>query len=162
MADIIIGIDPGTRVTGYGVLRKEGRKLKLLDYGTIRPEPTLILHLRYRILHESVHELLDTFQPTAMSIETQFVYKNAASALKLGMARGVLLLAATQKEIPIYEYTPSSAKSSVAGKGNASKPQVQRMIQYLLELSHPPTPEDAADALALAICHAHAMETIDV
>jgi crossover junction endodeoxyribonuclease RuvC len=155
---IILGIDPGTQVTGYGVIRREGRILTPIDYGCIRTSPKLSLPARYKIIFESVEELIKKFSPDALSIETQFVYKNAQSALKVGMARGVVLVAAERAGIAIFEYTPTKAKNAVVGKGNASKTEVQTMIQRLLCLSTPPTPEDAADALALAVCLAQTQE----
>lgn len=154
---VILGIDPGTRITGYGVIQIQQRQFITLDYGCIKPPPTLPLPERFLILFEALEELLDRFCPTAISIETQFVYKNAQSALKLGMAKGIALLAGAKRGIPIYEYAPTKAKASVVGRGHASKEQVQQMMQLLLKLPKPPTPEDAADALALAICHAHQM-----
>jgi len=152
---IILGIDPGTRVTGYGVIKKERKKLTVLDFGAIRPPTSLTLHEKYLALHNAMEEILDMAKPDAVSIETQFVQKNVQSAMKLGMARGVLILAAAKRDIPIFEYSPSKAKSAVAGNGAASKGQIQKMIQLLLHLPILPTPEDAADALALAICHAN-------
>lgn len=155
---VILGIDPGTRITGYGVLETDCHTFTTLDYGCIRPPPKLPLHERYLIIHEGIEHLLDTYPIDAFSIESQFISKNAQSALKLGMAKGVAILAATKRKIPVYEYTPKKAKLAVVGSGNASKAQVQRMIQTLLQLSKLPTPEDAADALALAICHANQLK----
>lgn len=147
---IILGIDPGTQVTGYALLR-EG---EVLDFGCIRTSPKLPLAARYHILFDSVETLIAQFSPTILSIETQFVYKNAQSALKVGMARGVILVAAERAGMEIFEYTPAKAKNAVVGRGNATKEEVQRMVQRRLNLAKPPTPTDAADALALALCHA--------
>ena len=152
---IILGIDPGTRKTGYGIIETDLYTFHPHDYGCICPPPKLPLHERYCIIHEGIEHLLDTFPIEAVSVESQFVSKNAQSALKLGMAKGVAILAATKRKIPIYEYAPRKAKLAVVGSGNATKEQVQRMIQTLLQLAAPPHPEDAADALALAICHAN-------
>ena len=154
---IIIGIDPGTRITGFGVVRFEKNRYHVLDYGCIRTPNTCALSERYRIIYEGLCELLDRYQPEAVSVETQYVQKNVQSALKLGMARGMVLLAASQRGIPIYEYSPSKAKRAVVGNGQASKEQVGAMVQRLLALSKIPTPDDAADALALAICHAQSI-----
>lgn len=154
-ASRILGIDPGTCITGYGVISIDGT-LQLVDYGCIKPPPKEKLTERYRILFEAVTALLHEHQPMAMAIETQYVQKNPQSSLKLGMARGVLTLAATLQEIPVFEYSPSRAKKAVVGNGKASKGQVQGMISNLLRLNAAHIPEDAADALALAICHAHA------
>lgn len=152
---IILGVDPGTETTGYAILKKEGRKLFPIDFGCIRTSTKLPLSKRYRIIFDSIERLIQKFNPTAVSIETQFVHKNAQSALKVGMARGVVLVAAERAEIPIYEYTPTKAKKSAVGKGSATKHEVQKMMQLLLSLSAPPSPLDAADALALAVCHAN-------
>ena len=149
---IILGIDPGTRITGYGVITEENHPL---DFGCIRPPPTLSLPERYKILFDGVEALIERHSPTAIAVESQFVLKNAQSAIKLGMAKGMVFLAAARKNIPVYEYAPKKAKLAVAGKGQASKSQVQRMIQALLRLPSLPEPEDAADALALAICCSH-------
>jgi crossover junction endodeoxyribonuclease RuvC len=146
---IILGIDPGTRITGYGIIR---HPLEPIDFGCIRPPPNLSLEERYHILFDAVEALIARHQPTAIAVESQFVLKNAQSAIKLGMAKGMVLLAGARAKIPVYEYAPKKAKLAVVGKGQASKFQVQRMIQSLLRLPALPEPEDAADALALAIC----------
>lgn len=150
---IVLGIDPGTRITGYGLIRKKDSSFHPVDFGCIRPPPDLPLPERYRILFESLEILIERHRPDALSVESQFVLKNAQSALKLGMAKGMAILAAARRGIPIFEYPPTRAKLAVAGTGRASKWQVQKMIQSLLRLPSPPEPEDAADALALAICH---------
>jgi len=154
---IILGIDPGTQVTGYGIIVMEGHLLKAVDFGCIRPPKTATPAEKYLTIFNGLEQLIASFRPTAIAVETQFVYKNVQSALKLGMARGVALLAAAKQAIPIFEYAPRKAKCAVVGQGAASKEQVQKMIQLLLRLSSLPTPEDAADALALAICHAHTL-----
>lgn len=151
----ILGIDPGTRITGYGLIRVAPPFLEPLDFGCIRPPPKLPLAERYLILFEALEALLDRFQPEAVAVESQFVLKNAQSAIKLGMAKGMVILAAAKRKIPVHEYPPKKAKKAVVGNGAASKFQVQRMIANLLRLPNLPEPEDAADALALAICHAN-------
>jgi crossover junction endodeoxyribonuclease RuvC len=157
---IILGIDPGTRVTGYGIIKMVGRnRYVLIDYGCIRPPPKLCINDRYLIIHEGAEELIEKHQPDVLSIETQFVHKNPQSAIKLGMARGVVIVAARKRGVDVVEYAPTTAKRSVTGRGQASKEQVQSMIQHLLGLKEKPTPEDAADALALAICHAQKLHT---
>jgi len=152
----ILGVDPGTQVTGFGLIRKEGGRYIPLDFGCIRTKPSLKLSIRYLHIYRGIEELIEKFKPQALSVESQYVAKNVSSAMKLGMARSVIMLAATKKNIPVFEYTPSRAKQAVTGSGRASKEQVQKMVQKLLFLKTLPTPEDAADALALAICHAHA------
>ncbi len=154
----ILGIDPGTRITGYGIIRKGRHSLEAIDFGCIRPPPSLSGPQKYLILFNAIESLLDRYQPQAVSVETQFVYKNVQSALKLGMARGVCLLAAAKRNIPIFEYAPKKAKLAVVGTGSASKEQVQKMVQFLLKLPILPQPEDAADALALAICQANSQQ----
>lgn len=153
-SDILLGIDPGSIVTGYGLLQKNGSKLRVLDYGCIRPPKRALLSDRYLILHDSIYALIGKWRPQSLSIETQYVSKNIASALKLGMARCAIMLAAKRHHLPIFSYTPSKAKLAVTGSGSASKEQIQAMVKMLLSLPTPPPP-DAADALALAICHAH-------
>lgn len=159
MEEIILGIDPGTRITGYGLV--QGEK-KVLDYGCIRPPLKLSVHERYLFIFNAIEYLINHFNPTALAIETQFVYKNPQSAMKIGMARGVAILAATRRQIPVFEYTPKKAKLAACGNGAASKQQVQKMIQLLLGLPSPPEPEDAADALALALCHAHTLKRLNL
>lgn len=154
---IIIGIDPGTLVSGYGIILCEQGVMKAIDYGCIRPPPTLKLTDRYLIIFEGVEELIERHRPQALVVETQFVQKNVQSAIKLGMARGIIIIAAKRKGIPVFEYGPTKAKSAVVGNGRASKQQVQGMVKLLLNLDSIPTPEDAADALALAICHAQSL-----
>lgn len=154
-AEIILGIDPGTRVSGYGVICIRPHELVLLDYGCIRPPSGYKLSDRYLVIYEGIAELIEKYCPTAVVVETQFVHKNVQSAIKLGMARGTVIVAAKKGGISVFEYSPMVAKRAVVGHGRASKFQVQGMVQRLLKLSSPPQPEDAADALALAICHAH-------
>jgi crossover junction endodeoxyribonuclease RuvC len=158
MATVTIGIDPGTLVTGYGIIRSEGSRHEALDYGCIKPPSKMKLTDRYLVIYQGIEALLDKFYPDALAVETQYVQKNPQSALKLGMARGVVIVAAKQRVIPVYEYSPSKAKLAVVGRGHASKFQVQGMVQMLLNLSRLPQPEDAADALALALCHAQAQQ----
>ncbi len=157
---IILGIDPGTRITGYGVIRKETPHILPIDFGCIRPPASLPLAERYRIIFESLQILIEKHQPDALAIESQFVLKNVQSAIKLGMAKGMAILAAAQRNIPIFEYAPTRAKLAVVGHGHASKWQVQKMIQTILRLPSIPEPEDAADALALAICHANQKQVL--
>lgn len=152
---IIIGIDPGTRITGYGIIRWNGQRATPIDYGCIRPKPDMKLSDRYFAIYNGVKELVRQHRPEALSIETQYVRINVQSALKLGMARGAILIAAKEFSVPIFEYSPSKVKLSAVGNGMASKEQVQGMMQLILGLASVPEPEDAADALALALCHAH-------
>ena len=155
----IMGIDPGTVVTGYGIVLISPTGMQLIDFGCIRPPAKYKLSDRYLILYDSIGELLEKHAPQAVAIETQFVHHNPQSAIKLGMARGIMVIAARKKGATVFEYTPKKAKLAVTGSGNASKHQVQAMIQHLFRLPTLPEPADAADALALAVCHAHAMQS---
>ncbi|MFT4551637.1 MAG: crossover junction endodeoxyribonuclease RuvC [Chlamydiales bacterium] len=150
---IVIGIDPGTRVTGYGIVEAHNQMRKLVEYGCIRPPGKAKLSERYHVIFNDIEYLLNEHKPDVLAVETQYVDKNVQSAIKLGMARGVIILAATRKGIPVYEYAPTKAKMAVVGSGRASKQQVQGMVKLLLNLPTLPEPEDAADALALALCH---------
>ncbi len=151
---IILGIDPGTRITGYGIIAIDPHP-KPLDFGCICPPPKLPLEMRYKILFDSLEKLVEKYNPTAIAVESQFVLKNAQSAIKLGMAKGMALLIAAKYNIPIQEFAPKKAKLAVVGHGSASKWQVQKMIQSILQLPTLPEPEDAADALALALCYSN-------
>lgn len=154
---LILGIDPGTRLTGYGFVTVDNRRrFEAVDFGCIRPPASAPLTLRYTIIFRAIEELLGLFKPDCVAVETQYVHRNPQSALKLGMARGVVVLAAALREIPIFEYAPCRAKQAVVGTGRASKAQVQAMVQRLLSLSKKPSPDDITDALALAICHGNA------
>lgn len=152
---IILGIDPGTRITGYGVIELRGSLILPVDFGCIRPPVDMPLQDRYHVLFNGIESLIERFKPVGIGVENQFVLKNAQSAIKLGMAKGMVLLAAARRSLPVVEFAPKKAKLAVVGNGQASKIQVQRMIQALLKLPQLPEPEDAADALALAICYAH-------
>lgn len=153
---IVIGIDPGMTVTGYGVVTASGNLYQAIDFGCIRPPTRQTPSQRRLVIFEAVAHLLDQHKPTALSIETQFVLHNVRTAMSLGMVRGVVTLAASQRNIPVYEYSPSQAKKAVSGRGAAPKEQVQGMIQKLLRLSSLPKPFDVTDALSLAICHLQA------
>jgi crossover junction endodeoxyribonuclease RuvC len=157
---IILGVDPGTLVSGYGLVKVEGREFTALDFGCIRPPTSYKLTDRYLIIFEGIDQLITQYRPTALAVETQYVHKNVQSALKLGMARGVIMIAAKRRGIPVFEYAPNQAKKAVVGNGKASKNQVQGMVQLLLKLASIPQPSDAADALALAICHAQTAGSI--
>lgn len=152
---IIIGIDPGTKVTGYGVIKLVESSYRALDYGCIKPPASLKLTDRYLIIYNAIEELLEKYAPESLVVETQYVQKNIQSAIKLGMARGIAIIAAKRKGVSVFEYAPTKAKLAVTGNGRSSKIQVQSMVQKLLNLAELPQPEDAADALSLAICHAH-------
>ena len=152
---IILGIDPGTAATGYGVVaRRSGGAVSLVECGVIRTSAKETLANRIREIFEGVAGLIERHEPFAVSVENIFHGKNAQSALKLGHARGVILLAAALRQIPIAEYAPRQIKSAVVGSGNASKDQVGFMVKQQLRLKEAPTPADAADGVAAALCHA--------
>jgi crossover junction endodeoxyribonuclease RuvC len=153
---IIMGVDPGTQVTGYGVIRQTSRSWEPLDFGCIRPPRGKKNHEKYLVIFESIDSLLEKYQPQTLVLETPFVYKNVKSALYLGRAGAAVLIAAAKRGVDVVEYTPRKAKQAIVGNGAASKFQVQKMIQMQLQLPTLPEPADAADALALALCHAHA------
>lgn len=149
----ILGIDPGTQVSGFGIIDVDNQKCHPIDYGCIRPPSNYLLSERYLVIFESVTALIKTHQPDVIVVETQYVHKNVQSAIKLGMARGCVIIAAKSCGLQIFEYAPTKAKRAVVGSGSASKYQVQCMVKQRLNLDAIPEPEDAADALALAICH---------
>lgn len=150
---IILGIDPGSRVTGYGVIRQVGRQLTYLGSGCIRTKVD-DLPSRLKLIYAGVSEIITQFQPDFFAIEQVFMAKNADSALKLGQARGVAIVAAVNQDLPVFEYAARQVKQTVVGIGSAEKSQVQHMVRTLLKL--PANPQaDAADALAIAITHCH-------
>lgn len=157
---IILGIDPGSRLTGYGVIRQTGKQLTYLGSGCINvmrslkgeAEPTLADKLK--VIHDGVAELIAQFQPSEFAIEQVFMARNPDSALKLGQARGAAIVAAASAGLPVAEYAARLVKQAVVGTGAADKTQVQHMVMAMLQLQHKPQ-ADAADALAVAICHAH-------
>jgi len=151
---IILGIDPGTQATGYGLIEQQGNRLLHIDNGAIMTRSGSPLAERLGLIYTQLEELIQKFKPDAMAVEQVFVAKNPASALKLGHARGVALLAGVKAGLPVAEYTALQVKSAVVGYGRAAKPQVQQMTRTLLCLPEI-AQEDAADALAVAICHAH-------
>jgi len=152
---VVLGIDPGTANTGYGVVARHGSRLVALDGGVIvtdaREEPAL----RLVAIHARVEALLDEHRPGAVALEDLYFGANARSAFAVGQARGVVMLAAGQRGLPCSSYTPQQVKAAVCGSGRAAKDQVGRMVQALLALPEPPRPDHAADALAVAICHAN-------
>lgn len=150
----IIGLDPGLRATGWGVIMAGGNRLSHVAHGTIRTNSDDELSYRLRVLHDALAELIATWQPKTAAVEETFVNKNPASALKLGQARGVVLLAPALAGLPVAEYAPTVVKKAVVGTGGADKDQVHAMVQRLLPGCNV-SGSDAADALALAICHAH-------
>lgn len=152
MPKIILGIDPGIADTGYGIIKDEGGKLTCLKYGSIKTQSGLDLSLRLKLLYEELGEIIDEYVPEEAAVEKIFFNKNVKTALIVGQARGVVLLLLKQKNLPLSEYTPGQIKQSVASYGKADKRQVQKMVKLILGLKTLPQPDDAADALAAAIC----------
>jgi crossover junction endodeoxyribonuclease RuvC len=152
---VVLGIDPGTANTGFGVVVARGPKLGALDGGTIDTAPGPPLERRLVTIHARVLELIAEHEPQAVAIEELYFGQNVRTAFAVGQARGAVLLAAGQAGVPCFSYTPQQIKQAVCGSGAAAKDQVQRMVGALLALPEPPKPNHAADALAVAICHAN-------
>lgn len=150
---IVLGIDPGTRFVGYGLVHEKAGNFSAIDYGVFRVEETLSFPKRLKQIYRSVSHLLDKTQPDVMAVEEVYVSQNAKITLKLGHARGVILLAAVERGIPVAEYAPREVKKAVLGSGSGSKEQVQWMMCQLLSLDGECLQEDAADGLAVALCH---------
>lgn len=151
----ILGIDPGYGTIGYGVVRYEKSKFTPVQYGAAKTAAGLPMHLRLCEIYEDIGTLVDTFHPDEVAIEELFFSKNITTGIQVAQARGVILLALAQKGLHPASYTPNQVKMAVVGYGNAEKRQVMEMTKSLLHLTRLPRPDDAADALALAICHAH-------
>ncbi|MDP6945758.1 MAG: crossover junction endodeoxyribonuclease RuvC [Myxococcota bacterium] len=149
---IVLGIDPGTVATGYGVVERRDGVLRHLDHGVIRTSSKEPLWIRLGIIHTAISEVLDAHRPDVLSLERCFVSRNVQSALKLGHARGAVMVAAVSRGVDVAEYTPGQVKQAVTGHGRAEKAQVQEMVRVILSLVST-APEDASDALAAAICH---------
>ncbi|SCZ07399.1 crossover junction endodeoxyribonuclease RuvC [Alkaliphilus peptidifermentans] len=152
---IILGIDPGIAIMGIGIVNYEGNQFKPVYYGVIKTESKMATDQRLRVIYEELNKLIDTYNPEVVAIEELFFNNNAKTAFVVGQARGVAILSAANKLKEVYEYTPLQVKQGVVGYGRADKNQVQQMIKTLLCLEAIPKPDDAADALAVAICHAH-------
>ena len=156
---IVLGIDPGTARTGYGIVAREGGRLSLVTYGCIETVPDRPLEARLLIIYETLTALLEQHRPEAVGVERLFFNKNVQTAFAVGQARGVVLLAAAQFGLPLYEYGPHEVKLAVTGYGRAAKDQVQRMVQAVLAMDELPRPDDAADALAVAVCTSNSART---
>jgi crossover junction endodeoxyribonuclease RuvC len=152
---IVLGIDPGVANTGYGVVVQHKGRMLALDGGVVETAAGLDAGRRLAAIHERVGALMDEYRPDALALEDVYFGTNARSAFAVGQARGVIILAAGQRQIPTASYTPQQVKGAVCGNGRAAKDQVQRMVQTLLALPELPRPDHAADALAVAICHAN-------
>ncbi|MBI4409884.1 MAG: crossover junction endodeoxyribonuclease RuvC [Gemmatimonadetes bacterium] len=155
---IVLGVDPGTATTGYGVVaRGRDGAVSLLECGVIRTTPRSDLARRVAEIYEGIEEVLTRRTPEIVAVEGIFYSRNARTAMVLGHARGAVLLAAAQRELPVAEYSPAEVKHAIVGSGRATKEQIQFMVQRLLRLKAPPQPADAADAVAIALCHCYAL-----
>lgn len=155
---IILGVDPGSRITGYGLVRAQGRQLEYLDSGCIRMGEKPLAE-RLQIIFHSLATLIGEYRPDEFAIEQVFMARNPDSALKLGQARGAAIVSAANSGLPVFEYSARQVKQAVVGRGSAEKSQVQHMVQAILSLSRKPQ-ADAADALAIALCHAHMSQSL--
>ncbi|MFW5856229.1 MAG: crossover junction endodeoxyribonuclease RuvC [Bacillota bacterium] len=152
---LIMGIDPGLATVGYSLVKSEGNKFSCLDYSTIKTAADMENVNRLNLIYNRLMEIIDEYQPQQMAVEELFFNKNVKTAIRVGQARGVILLTGARADLEVFEYTPLQVKQAVVGYGRARKEQVQQMVKSLLNLNEIPTPDDAADALAVSICHAH-------
>jgi crossover junction endodeoxyribonuclease RuvC len=152
---LVLGIDPGTAITGYGLVRENDQGLVLVDYGAITTATGQPLSVRLQAIYRGLSAVIEAHQPTTSAVEELFFSRNVRTALSVGHARGVTLLALADAGLDVHEYKPVEVKQAVAGYGGADKQQVQEMVRMLLQLEQVPQPDDAADAVAVAICHIH-------
>ncbi|MCX6339634.1 MAG: crossover junction endodeoxyribonuclease RuvC [Candidatus Aureabacteria bacterium] len=151
----IIGVDPGTLVTGYGIIERKGSRLSYVGGGCIHNRSGTPLPDRFLKIYRELKKVFESYTPDQMAVEGLFFCKNVKAALKLGEARGIAILVAAEKGVEVFEYAPRRVKQAVLGRGGAQKQQVQFMVKQILNMREEPRPADAADALALAVCHAH-------
>jgi len=150
-----MGVDPGYAIVGYGVLRYENNSFKTLDYGCIKTSSSTLFEQRLFQISQGISLLIEEYRPSAVAVEKLFFNKNPKTAINVAQGRGAVLLTAAQAMLPVFEYTPLEVKMAVTGYGRADKNQIQQMVRMLLNLRQAPKSDDAADALAVAICHAH-------
>lgn len=150
----ILGIDPGIAIMGYGIVDFNNNKAKVIENGVVTTSPSTRTPERLKILYDNLNDIIREFQPDEFAIEELFFNQNVKTAITVGHARGVQILCAADNKLPIYEYTPLQIKQAITGYGRATKPQMQKMVTTLLNLKEIPKPDDAADALAIALCHA--------
>jgi crossover junction endodeoxyribonuclease RuvC len=158
---IILGIDPGTATTGYGVIESERGKIQAVGHGCILTKSTEDLENRLVTIFDELTAIIKKFKPEMAAVEELFFSSNAKTAISVGHARGVILLACSKANVPVYEYTPLQIKQAVCGYGRADKQQIQKMVRSLLCLDEIPKPDDAADGLAIAICHTNSYRDFD-
>ena len=152
---LILGVDPGLATAGYALVEVQGNNFSAVDYGTIKTEADLEDVTRLSEIYQELSQIISKYEPEHMAVEELFFNQNVKTAIRVGQARGVIMLCGSETDLNVAEYTPLQVKQSVVGYGRASKMQVQEMVKALLGLSEIPHPDDAADALAVAICHAH-------
>jgi crossover junction endodeoxyribonuclease RuvC len=152
---IVLGVDPGTLITGYGIVESRNGKVTVIHCGAIKNDSRQPMPRRLKLIYDMLSELITRYHPDECAIETAFYGKNAQSALKLGQARGVVMLTAVTQNIPTHEYSPREVKKAIVGNGSASKEQVEYMVKKLLSLQEMPKQYDTTDALAVAVCHMH-------
>ncbi|MBI5079033.1 crossover junction endodeoxyribonuclease RuvC [Candidatus Saganbacteria bacterium] len=158
---LTLGIDPGTAATGFGLVRQCGDRLLQVGHGCILTSPAEAAHERLAKIYSGLKKLIDDYKPDMVAVERLYFGSNSKTALAVGQARGMVLLAAAERKIPISEYTPLEVKIAITGYGKAGKKQIQQMVKNLLNLSQFPKPDDAADALAVAICHLHSYKMLN-
>lgn len=151
----ILGIDPGTQVAGYGLIEKTGSKIRAIEYGSIKTKRNQDFPQRLKTIYLKIMDIISNHQPDQIAIEEVFYGKNIKAAIKIGEGRGIVFLCAATANIPITEYAATVIKKAIVGNGGAHKSQVQEMVKIILGLTENPEPEDASDALAIAICHSH-------
>jgi len=159
---LILGLDPGTATTGYGLVREVEGELAVVEYGAITTPAQLAPAERLRQIYQELSAIIARHAPAAVAVEKLFFSRNVRTAMAVGQARGVALLAAANAGLPVYEYTPSEVKQAITGYGGARKAQVQQMVQLLLELEEVPRPDDVADAIAVAVCHLYSARLMDL
>jgi crossover junction endodeoxyribonuclease RuvC len=157
---VILGIDPGYATVGYGVVRYRACRFSPIRFGVITTPAGIDFSVRLKMIYDDIKQVFERMSPDALAIERLYFINNKTTAIDVAQARGVILLAARQHNTPVYEYTPLQVKQSVVGYGRAQKNQVMEMTRRILNLEQPPRPDDAADALALAICHGHCADSI--
>ena len=148
---IILGIDPGTAIVGYGIVEKNSLGLSCLGYGCIETAPSSPPEKRLEIIYDKLNKIIKKYKPSALSVENVYFFKNVKTAMPVSQSKGVIMLAAAKKKLPVYEITPLQVKMAVTGYGRANKKQIQKMIAQILKLKKIPSPDDAADALSIAV-----------
>ena len=156
---VILGIDPGPATTGYGVISVVGNRFKMIANGVILTPAGLEMEKRLVMLYDGLARIIEQYRPEQAAVEELFFNQNITTAITVGQARGVILLCCAKHEVPVFEYTPLQSKQALVGYGRADKKQMQQMVKVFLGLTEVPKPDDAADALAMAICHAHHHQT---